>query len=240
VLVSRDCAQLYGDLQLGGHVRSLTANGNLDFNLSDKEKLDLNGGQPLPNRTRINHFYLARLQDDWNGGALKLATSYLHAGINVSPLPQSPIEAHEAASLLVFSARYDGSQFSLTGEYTLQYFHGGSNFSPPIHNASDGFYLQGDWRFLKDWTAILRYDASFSNRHDRDGRDYAAQTGGDRYGQFSHDEMVGLHWLPTPHWGFWAEFHLDQGHSNLPVLDNIGRTPADHSNLFQLMAAYRF
>ncbi len=241
VIFSREGGQFYGEHVLGEHALSLTGNYGLNFDLNAAEKRNLLGtSTALPNNVRVSKFYVARLQDDWNAGRVRLAASYLHAAIAVQPLPIAPIEGRETASFWLLSAQYNQPRYSLTGEYVVQYAKGASNIGPSFTTASDGFYLQGDYRFHPQWTAVARYEAAFSNRHDRDGREYAQQSGGDRYDRFSHDEMIGLKWSPTEHWGLWAEFHLIQGHSNIGALDNLGRTPADRSKLLQVMAAYRF
>lgn len=240
VLFSRDGAQLYGGLQLGEHYITLEGNYALKSTLSDKEQKQLLGGADLPVTIEIHDFRAARLQDEWNGGAIKVALSYLHGKLALAPDPTSPFEGYLTDDFWVVSARYNAQHFALTGEYELRFSSSAINFSPMQKNAGDGFYLQGEYRFLPKWTALARYSASFFNRHDRDGRDYAEQTNGDRYSRFSHDETLGVNWQPTDHWGLWAEFHLIQGTASVPFSDNVGRTPEDHWNLFQLMAAYRF
>jgi len=240
VLFSQDGAQLYGGYQLGDHSLTAEANYCLKSRLSDKEKKQIFGGADLPVELELDQFRAARLQDEWNGGTLKMALSYLHGRLVVDPAPSAPIQGFMTADFAVASARYNASRFALTGEYRLLWTHTETNLQPPQGNAGDGFYLQGEYRFLPRWSALARYSASFNDRHDRDGRRYAAATGGDRYSQFAHDETLGLNWQPTEHWGLWAEYHQIQGSATVPIADNIGRRPADHWSLFQLMAGYRF
>lgn len=240
VLFAQNGAQLYGGVQLGDHY--LTAEGNyaLKTRLSDKEKKQIFGGLDLPVEIELEHFHVARLQDEWNGGTVKFALSYLHGKLVVDPKPGTLIRGGVTSDFLVASARYNARQFALTGEYRLLWSRAETNLAPPDSTAGDGFYLQGEYRFLPRWTALARYSASFSDRHDRDGRRYAEQTGGDRFSQFAHDETLGLNWQPTAHWGLWAEYHQIQGSATVPLADNIGRVPADHWSLFQVMAGYRF
>jgi hypothetical protein len=158
----------------------------------------------------------------------------------VDPDPAVPIVGHVNADLAVASVRYNASRFAITGEYRLQWSSSETNLAPVQTVVGDGFYLQGEYRVLPRWTVLGRYSASFVDRNDRDGRDYAAQTGTDRYARFAHDETLGLNWQPDSHWGLWAEFHQIQGSATVSVADNIGRTPAGQWNLFQLMAGYRY
>lgn len=240
ILFSRDGAQLYGAMQLGDHDLSLVGNFELDSRLSGREQTQIFAGNNLPVEIDLRNFRVARLQDDWNGGRLKFALSYLHGGLVVEPTAQAQVQGHLDADFYVASIRYNARSYAITGEYLLMQTRTELNIAPPTSVAGDGFYLQGEYRFLPKWTALGRYSAGFADRHDRSGERYAAQTGVDRYSRFSHDETVGLNWQPDAHWGIWAEFHLVQGTSLVPQIDNLGRTKADHWNLFQLMAGYRF
>lgn len=240
VLFSGDGAQFYGDLTCGEHQLSLETNFDLDHEANGKQKRQITSGMSLPNDLSFRDFYGARLQDEWNGGQLRLATSYLHARLQIEPQPSLPLQGWQSFAFWVFSAQYNRQRYTLTGEYFLSFVRGDSNLNGPVSYSSDGFYLQADWHLSPAWTADLRYSASFADRHDRDGRDWASQTGHDRWRRFAHDEMIGLRWEPGRHWGFWAEFHLIQGSGSAPALDNLGRPLAPHSNLLQLMAAYRF
>jgi hypothetical protein len=237
---SSDGIQLYGGAQLGEHYLSLEGNYTAKSRLSDAEEKEVFGQVPLPFKLQLEHFHVARLQDEWNGGTVKAAVSYLHARLTIEPDPGVPIGGFLTANIWVASLRYNARYFALTGEYQLTQTRFETTLSPTQNTAGDGFYLQAEYHFLPKWTVMTRYDASFADRHDRDGRTFASLTGGDRYGQFQHNETIGLNWQPTEHWGAWAEFHLIQGTSRVPASDNVGRTLSDQWNLFQLMAAYRF
>ena len=181
-----------------------------------------------------------RLQDDWNGGTLKFALSYLHGVFVILPSPVFPVEGQQTSDIYVVSARYNAAHYTLTSEYIISFYRGENTVEGSNDNAGDGFYIQDEYHLGPRWNLLARYESSFVNRHDRAGRDFAAQTGRDRYLRFSHDETIGLNWQPGVHWGLWLEYHLIQGASQVSALDNRGRTPADHWNLFQAMAGFRF
>lgn len=240
ILFSSDGVQLYGGAQIGEHDITVEGNYALNSNFSSQQVKQLFGQNNLPFDIKLENFHVARLQDEWNGGMLKLALSYLHGKLAVDPNPDSPIEGYLTSNMLVASVRYNAERFALTSEYQLTQSRSDTNLVAPANTAGDGFYLQGEYHVLPRWTLMARYDADFLNRHDRDGREYAALTGGDRYSQFSHDETLGLNWQPNEHWGVWAEFHEVQGTAEVPYSDNVGRALANHWNLFQLMAGYRY
>jgi hypothetical protein len=240
LLFSGDGAQLYAAHRFGQHAVSLSANYDLEHALNQKQKLQLLGIHDLPNEVHLGNFYTAQLLDEWNGGRLKFATTYLHAAFTLRPSPDSPLEGRQDFAVWVASAQYNAEHLSLTGEYFIDYTKGVSNYARPTSASSDGFYVQAAYRVAPRWTLLTRYSASFANRHDRDGREYEARTGKDRYRRFGHDETIGLKWLPTEHWGLWTELHLIQGSNGAPDLDNEGRDLARHTLLLQFMAAYRF
>lgn len=239
LLFSSDGAQLYGGTSLGDHYTSLTVTHGLDRRFSDLQKRVLFGGS-LPADIDLTDFYVARLQDESDGGVWRTAFSFIHGDLEVVPNPGVPLSGHLAANLFVLSGRYNGERVSITSEYSLIASRGEFSLSGPIDGKSDGGYVQGDYRLNPQWSLMARYDLSFSNRNDRDGRKFAAATGGDRYGQFTRDATVGIKWLPDQHWGVWSEYHLVDGTSTLSQLDNAGRTPDDHWSMFLLMGAYRF
>ncbi len=240
VFFSGDGGQLYGGVQIGDHYISFES--NLDFNsqLGIKDQQQLLGGEMLPLRLQVRNFDAERLQDEWNGGTVKLALSHLHAGLLIQPDPGVPLNGGLDDNLWVVSARYNARSFALTGEYQINFSNTFGDLTGTSSDSGDGFYLQGDYQIVPHWSVMGRYSATFDNRHDRNGREFASQTGGDRYSQFSHDEMLGLNWRPTEHWGMWAEFHIVQGTADVPPSDNLGNTLHDHWNFFQLMGAYRF
>ena len=240
ILFSRNGTQLYGDWQIGEHVLSFEGNVALNSKLTEKEKDEIFGSLDLPVSIDVRDLRAIKLEDDWNGGTVKGALSYLQATLAIEPNPGVPLQGSLDASLWVASLAYNARRYSLTGEYQLTMIKSEVSAYPNTSTAGDGFYLQGDFHLTPHWTTMARYSATFENRHDRDGRTYAAQTGGDRYSQFEHDETIGINWQPDRHWGIWAEYHVLQGTAGVPAVDNIGRTLSDHWTLLQLMAAYRF
>lgn len=240
LLFSGDGGQLYASHRFGEHAVSLSANYDLEHELNQKQKLQLLDVHDLPNEVHLGDFYTAQLLDEWNGGRLKFGATYLHAAFTLRPTPESPLQGRQDFAVWVASAQYNAERLSLTGEYFIDYSKGVSNYARPTSTSSDGFYLQATYRVAPRWTLLTRYSASFANRHDRDGREYAERTGKDRYRRFGHDETIGLKWLPTEHWGLWTELHLIQGSNGAPDLDNEGRDLARHTLLLQFMAAYRF
>jgi hypothetical protein len=240
VLFASDGLQPYGALGIGSHYLSLASTLALDRDADEDEKRRFSGGASPPNDIRFRDFYLTRLQDEWGEGSWQAALSHVHGNISIEPAASSPFSAEFKAYLLVFSLRYAQPRYSITGEYQLIAFEGRSTGRPPFRSKSDGFYLQGDYLFAPRWSAMLRYDAFFTDRNDRDGRERAAATGADRHGRYAHDVAAGLRWLPDAHWGAWAEYHHIDGSATVSAFDNPGRQPAARWSALLLMVGYRF
>ncbi len=105
----------------------------------------------------------------------------------------------------------------------------------------ESFYFQGEYRFTPKWEAILRYDVLFTDRDDRDGKRYAAATGGPAYSRFAKDITVGLRWNITPEFMLRAEYHRVDGTGWLSKLDNpVSKDTSEHWDLYAIQASYRF
>lgn len=240
LLFSSDGGQLYGRVSAGAHELSAIVGAARDRDLSDLEKRQLAGSNML-NSTDVDveDLRFARLQDEIASIRTTLAFSVLDARLAIEPgnLFSGALEAE----LYVLSARYDAEHFSLISEYALQ--RSRSRF-PGLgisdKNTGDSLYVQLDWRLRRDTTLYLRHDMSFSDRGDRNGRDYARETGQDRHDRFSHDSTLGLSWRYGAHWGLWLEAHLIDGTAAVPNADNIGALRDPHWSLFVAMLGYRF
>lgn len=239
LLFATNGVQAYADTNVGEHFLSASATWGPNFNASEEDERVLSAGTPLPGHVRFNNFYGVRFLDEINSGRLKFGLSYLHANLELIPNPGIPFNADIDAALYVLSASYNAEVFSLISEYRLTTTKGQS-FGAPLDSKGDGYYLQGEYRLPHSWTLMARYDALFNNRNDRDGETFAAQTGGNRYSQFSRDVTVGAKWLYNDHWGIWGEVHVIDGTATVPLLDNLGRSLSNHWSMFLLMAAYRF
>lgn len=241
LLFSSDGAQLYGHLTLGEHELTAEVSAALDRNLSRLEKEQLGGDQLDNVKVKVNELRFARLQDDIDGGRIKLAMSYLRGSIVAGPDPI--ISGNVDEDMYLVSARYNGSQFSATAEYvTMVSTSHITTFGLAVddHQIGDGFYVQTDWRFNPSWSVYARYDANFADRSDRSGRDAAAATGASRYRQFALDSSLGISWQLYPHWGVWLEGHLIEGTATVPANDNAGSSLDPHWSLLTAMVGYRF
>ncbi len=235
LLFSSDGGQVYGSRSLGGHDLSAVFGYAPERDARGEESRVLSGGVPPPGDIRVGDLYFGRLQDEWGGW--HAALSYVQGGASLS---QSGVElATVDAEIWVASLRYVDARYSVTGEYSLLRTRGRSG-PAPVKSTSDGAYVQLDYRLGQDWTVYGRLDTSFSDRNDRDGRKFEAQTGADRGRRYAYDGMLGLRWLPDEHWGVWGEGHLIDGASTVAGLDNPDASRDPQWSALLLMVGYRF
>src|SRR3569832_2514582 len=84
------------------------------------------------------------------------------------------------------------------------------------HRVIQAGYLQGEWRFLPAWELMLRHDVFYRDKHDKDGRLFAAATGLPAHSMFARDTTLGLRWDTTPNLMLRAEFHRGGGAGGRP------------------------
>lgn len=240
LLFSSDGAQLYGSRTLDAHELSLTFSVALDRDLSEKEKEVLTSAFPGPDEIRIEDLSFTQVSDSWNGGRVVFALSHVRARLMVEPSPTFPVDVEGRFGLSVVSLRYNAERYSLTGEYMYARSDVRSSIQGRTKSSQDGGYVQADYRPADRWSMFARYDASFSDADDRNGREAARTPGVQRHSRFAHDLAVGAGWLPDAHWGLWAEVHRIYGTATVSLLDNPGGADDERWTLLTLMAGYRF
>jgi hypothetical protein len=225
LLFSSDGVQAYGGVNWGDHYTSLVASYALSDELTYEPSDDFDG-------LTLDDFLVARLQDEWGGGRLTNALTYLQGRLEFGPGPGASLDFN----LYQLSTRYNGDRYSVTMEYGITTYD--SAFG---EGSSDGLYLQGDYLVTPAWGLMARWDSTFSNRNDREGdactENFAPA---DRHACFAHDFSVGANWRSPRHWGAWAEYHWIDGLATVSDEENSGNTPDAHWGMLLLMAAYRF
>lgn len=182
---------------------------------------------------------------EWNGGQIRLGLSGLGVNLNYDPGgPGDPLlDGDITFEALILSAQYNAERWSLTGEYARRYFDF-ENFGPALPDTDfvgESYYVQATYRFTPRWEAVLRYDVLFGDVDDRDGREFAAQTGLPRHRRFAKDLTVGLRWNITPTIMLRGEFHHVDGTGWLPFVDNPNITETKrHWDLLAVLISFRF
>ncbi len=201
--------------------------------------------------------YIGRAIFETNDKRLRLGVSgiWLNTSYDPSTKHHDPLGPGAIQfTPVIFSAQYNAERWTLTSEYAIRHFKYNNNFNLVLPNGyhlldgqdfyGESYYFQGEYRFTPKWEAIVRYDALFTDRADRDGSKFAHNTGGivSGHSRFAKDIMVGLRWNVTPEFMLRAEYHYVNGTAWLSRLDNpVSEGPlSPHWDLYGIQASFRF
>lgn len=157
-----------------------------------------------------------------------------------------------------FSFEYISDKWTLTGEYHSIFSKNDSKLSSVFWSSdavekreirSEGYYLQFAYQLRHDFETIVRYEAYFSNKSDRDGFKWA-KTAGDPfkdYYRYSKDLIIGATYDINDSFTLKSEFHVVDGAAlNFAAL-SIGAPEFDinegldrYWNMFLLELTYSF
>ncbi len=198
--------------------------------------------------------YIGRGIYETNDKRIRLAVSGIWLNTDYVPRlgdsvgGQSVSDGSLEFSPIYFSAQYNAERWSLTSEYAIRHF-AYSNFNNKtldgIHFYGESYYVQGEYRFTPKWEGFVRYDALFTDRSDKSGKEWASENKlsglGLEHSRYAKDITVGLRWNVTPEFMLRAEYHHVIGTGWLSRLDNpkVGDTHKEW-DLFAIQGSYRF
>nr|MBV6628770.1 hypothetical protein [Oceanococcus sp. HetDA_MAG_MS8] len=238
---SSDGIQLYGT-HLGPH---LTHEFTIGATLYDGDSESAFGALLPPGSQGdidIEDFIQAQWLVEASGGTgLRGGLSYLGARLDYqsdNPSSDPLVGTSLDADLYVASLQWRAQNYELTAEYRLADVATESPFGSEKID-SDGAYVQYR-RFLDSGASwYLRFDASFANRNDRDGRSFAQSTGQPRFSQFAYHHVLGWRSAPAQNWGLFAEYHYVDGTEGQGA--SAAQVPMErYTQAIYLMLAYRF
>jgi hypothetical protein len=251
--LSSDSVQLYSDLAHSNLGSFSTQFGIALPVVGDKDtaySFLTSGGANLPGHLTREVSYIGRGIYESNDKRIRLAVSGSWVNIGYDPSGMLDMGAGSIQfSPIYFSAQYNAERWSLTSEYALRHFVYDKNFTTETLKSGlngldfygESFYFQGEYRFTPKLEGILRYDVLFTDRADRDGKEFAAKTKNPAHTRFAKDITVGLRWNVTPQFMLRAEYHNVNGTGWLSTLDNIVPQVTDqHWHLFAIQASFRF
>lgn len=256
--LSSDSVQLYGDAAIFNWGTFSTQFGVTLPIVDNKDTESSLLGAVRPGELNREVSYIGRGIFETNDKRLRLGISGIW--LNTSYDPRTEVALNPRLELgpgglqftpVIFSAQYNAERWTLTSEYAIRPFQYDNNFKSPIldniHIVGESYYFQGEYRFTPKWEGILRYDALYTNRSDRDGSDFAKFINGIRPGagvahsRFAKDITVGLRWNVTPAFMLRAEYHYVNGTAWLSRLDNPSAPNTEqHWHLYGIQGSYRF
>lgn len=203
--------------------------------------------------------YIGRLIYEYDGGRIRFAVSgaQVNTGYDAAQIdPLSGLGKFQFTPI-IFSAQYNTERWSLTSEYAIRHLERQDFVARPDLNVTgESYYFQGIYRFTPSWEGVLRYDAYYADRDDRDGKKFASGIPAalsdtfPAHSRFAKDITVGLRWNVTPAIMLRAEYHYINGTGWTSSLDNrapdrslqrfLPAITDQHWNLFAFQASYRF
>ena len=150
--------------------------------------------------------YVGRVNYELDGGRVRLAVSATQLNMGYSPEQWDPLQAGSVRfTPVIFSAQYNAERWSLTSEYALRHFEY-KNFGPfcPTWILPARATISRESTVSHpEWEGIVRYDVLYTNRDDRDGKEFAAAAS----------------WTSSPH-------SLCQGYHRWSAMEYYARTHA--------------
>ncbi len=245
----------------GGHVYGETRTSKGDFfyqfgvvmpivNGPQTEAAVLGGAAVYPGHLTSKVSVIGRGMYEYDGGRVRLSVSGTRLQLGYDPAAAFPRDMHAGSVLftpVIFSAQYNAERWSLTSEYAIRHLEY-TNFGqiPNMNFTGESYYFQGIYRFTPSWEGVIRYDAMYTDRNDRSGKDYAAShSGSATYGRYAKDVTTGVRWNVTPSFMLAAEHHYVNGTAWLAPLDNPGASTltgghGQHWHLFAVQGSFRF
>ena len=241
--VSADGAEIYAEAY--GEAGSLSASFayGLPETGTDATKVPL-VGLNRPGSMESNLAPDLQVIYEGSGGKYRLAFTALRVDLSYKPGSADRLQGGKLRLVpLIFSGQYNAENWSLTGEYAMRRSTI-KDFGPFFYNGKqDGqsYYLQGTYRLSPQWEALLRYDAYYADKNDRDGQEFAAATGVPGFTRFARDWTLGVRFDVTPQFMLRAEMHQIDGAGFLASQDNPNpQALRRYWNNFMLQASFRF
>lgn len=203
---------------------------------------------------------MGRAYYEWMGGRAKAMFSIIDLDRDFTSASPFYPNGNTRVTYPLFSAQYNAENWSLTGEYgwvnTSRSGYQDELRELPTwqNNTMESFYVQGEYRFTPNFSAVLRYDVLHLNRDDRGGKELSRLSGGEfaPYRFYARDLTVGVRWSFARNFLWAADYHYVNGTAWLNQTDNaalyqIGPASTlrnsegpSHFNLFTSMVSVRF
>ncbi|WP_295447148.1 hypothetical protein [uncultured Thiodictyon sp.] len=247
LVLSTDGAMLYSE--------TTTDLGTLSLNvLGGRAVIDTNVewtylGRDYPGRLKSDrNSWIAGLWFTSHAERLRLGLSGASTGFKFAPDRYATGTLDPGTTDVLYwilSAQYSAENWTLSSEYAREpmHWHGYGPSLPDRKMVTEGYYVQGTWRPRPAFELLLSYQEGYANRADRNGRAFAAASGGliAASTNFSRILTAGISWDINQHWMVRAEYQHHQGTFVLSPRENPDPNRlAEHWDLVGLQAVFQF
>ncbi len=201
----------------------------------------------LPGEFEGNPSWVGRLAYEWQSGRVRMSVTYgdFYTQYNPEQIPgQFNLQPGTLRfNPLIFSAQYNGENWSLTGEYELRRTRL-EDFGFPVPNSDRtgiGYYIQGTYKFTSWMEGVVRYDDLVLDMNDKSGANFQSLTNRPAHSQFAQDWTFGLRFTIIPSLLFSAEYHRVNGTAWLASIENPDPSKTKQRwDMYLMMISYDF
>ena len=242
LVLSSDGLSAYGEERTEYGNFSVQLNAvRLDADNTDTELAFLS--QKTAGHLENNISFVGQLLYNYDADRIRAAISLVDGTLDYKPASRDFLaDGSIHITPLVLSLQYNAEDWSLTTEFLHEWvdYNDFGAFFPDQSITAQSYYLQGSYRFYPGWEALLRYDAFYPNKDDKNG-DILAASGLPSSRGFATDWTVGLRWDLNAHAMVRAEYHRINGTASLPLQDNPDPSQwVQKWNMFSLQVSVRF
>ncbi|MFQ5559960.1 MAG: hypothetical protein ACE5FU_05155 [Nitrospinota bacterium] len=226
-----------------GDIFLLVGAGNPRIGDPATEVAILGGEQAGSLDARIS--YTARLLYEFDGGRVRLSVTAIELNTEYDPAEEDSLLAGKFHfQPYIFSLQYNAESWSLTSEYAIRSLSlsgFGSDKLPDRSFRGQSYYIQGEYKILKDWGVLVRYDVLYQDKDDKNGEKFSSEFKRPGFSRFAKDLTFGLAWDITPSVSLRTEYHNVNGTAWVTPLDNteIAKTK-QFWDMVSFLASYRF
>lgn len=248
LLLSADGGSFYAEHRTGFGDFNFKFNIGIPSNDFDEIKTIVLASNSAHGQFATEPSIATQLSYEVNGGEYIFAISYMDLEFKYSPIPGEttivglPLTTSVTRIRpLLFSAQYNGENFTLSGEYNYRWNNfgnfaqfGGGKF------VTESWYVEASYRILPQLQATVRYDSLSMDNNDRGG-DGAKLLGFPNHTAYAKDWVFGLRYDITESLMARADYTRVHGTSWLPQADNPDpfKTVQDW-DLFAMQLSFKF
>lgn len=243
VLLSTDGISTFGAVHFDNS--SLSLNVNFGEFPTDKNIKATFIGESMPGSlTSDDSNITSSLLYEYDGGRIRIALSNVNYTLDFNADP-GPVFSDGSidGNIKILSAEYNTERWSFTAEYSRQpiFYNGISPVFETLDGESEAYYLQALHRFNNSWSSWLRYEASFRDKDDKNGKMRGPASGQPPHSTFTKSWVAGVRWDVSSSLMVSAEYHRNDGTFILSRVDNPPQIPTQPEwDIFALLVSYRF
>lgn len=243
LVISSDGLGAFGALHFPAG--SFYLNVNVGELLTDKNVKATFIGEDLPaSISSDNTNVISNLLYEYDGGRIRVALTNVDYTLQVKADPGSPISNGSIdGDYRILSGEYNTEFWSLAAEYSRQplAYNGISPRFDPLDGEAEAYYIQALRRLPNDWSTWLRYEASFRDKDDRNGRKRAPTTRFLGHTSFTKSWVAGVRWDISTNLMVSAEYQRNDGTFILSRVENPSLNQASPKwDIFSMLVSYRF